>query len=345
MKLKKLNYLTSAALSSAVLMACGGGGDPTASDASADAGAAHMSPLQHGNAVGFTLGGTLSGLDSGKTLVLRNNGGSDLALAANGSFRFSGTVVNGDSYTVDVTTQPADQSCSVSNASGTVSGANVADIVVACSAAPGAVASAQPSSTSTPVASALKTPDSALQSVTINNNLPYIYSGASLSVKLVTLAPCGAAGCSFTSYTNNNKLFPVPSAFIVAAGATESTTVMTVGSQAYATAALINAGPTSVWVDVYPALGTRAADGSYSMLGFGSSTRRPGSASTTQLMNRDMALKNLDYQIVRYATRQCQTAIPGATLTRIGVPSLKGEYRNVNNLLTYDATQNLRCAL
>ena len=344
MKLKKLNYLTSAALSSAVLMACGGGGDPTASDASADAGAAHMSPLQHGNAVGFTLGGSLSGLDSGKTLVLRNNGGSDLALAANGSFRFSGTVVNGDSYTVDVTTQPADQSCSVSNASGTVSGANVADIVVACSAAPASVSRVALSSTSTTVVSTTSTPNSALQSVTINNNLPYVYSGASLSVKLVTSAPCGAGGCSFTSYTNNSRLFPVPSAFVVAAGASESTTVMTVGSQTYATSASISAGSKSVSLDVYPALGAPAADGSYGMFGFGSSSRT-GTGSVTQSMNRDMAIKNLDYQIVRYATRQCQTAIPGATLTRIGVPSLKGEYRNANGLLTYDATQNLRCAL
>lgn len=79
----------------------------------------------------FTIGGTVSGL-SGTGLVLQNNGGDNLAVAANAtSFNFAAAVANGTAYSVGVLTQPTGQTCSVQNGSGTAS-ANVSNVAVAC---------------------------------------------------------------------------------------------------------------------------------------------------------------------------------------------------------------------
>ena len=82
----------------------------------------------------FTVGGTVSGLSG--TVVLKNNGGNNLSISANGGFSFSTALANGSAYNVTVGTQPAGQTCTVSNGTGTVSGANVTGVGVACSANP-----------------------------------------------------------------------------------------------------------------------------------------------------------------------------------------------------------------
>jgi hypothetical protein len=80
----------------------------------------------------YTIGGTVSGL-TGTGLVLQDNGGNNLAVSASGSFTFSTAVSSGAAYSVTVLTQPAGQSCTVTNGSGTAS-ANVTNVQVACSA-------------------------------------------------------------------------------------------------------------------------------------------------------------------------------------------------------------------
>jgi hypothetical protein len=81
----------------------------------------------------FTVGGTVTGL-SGSGLVLRNNGGNSLSVAANGSFTFTTPVASGAAYAVTVLTQPSNpaQTCTVSNGSGTVGAANVSNVAVNC---------------------------------------------------------------------------------------------------------------------------------------------------------------------------------------------------------------------
>src|SRR5690606_20937102 len=79
----------------------------------------------------FTVGGTVSGLGSGASVVLQNNGGSNLTLNADGAFTFATPVNGGGAYPVSVLTQPTAQSCSVANGSGTVT-ANVSDVAVTC---------------------------------------------------------------------------------------------------------------------------------------------------------------------------------------------------------------------
>ena len=81
----------------------------------------------------FSIGGTVSGL-AGSGLVLQNNGGNNLTISADGAFSFSTEVADGGSYAATVLTQPSDpsQTCTVSNGTGTVSGAAVTNVMVTC---------------------------------------------------------------------------------------------------------------------------------------------------------------------------------------------------------------------
>ncbi|MGC3980521.1 MAG: beta-propeller fold lactonase family protein [Steroidobacteraceae bacterium] len=66
--------------------------------------------------------------------MLKNNAGNNLAINASGAFVFSSTVVNGGTYAVTVATQPTSpaQTCLVSNGAGTVSGADISNVTIAC---------------------------------------------------------------------------------------------------------------------------------------------------------------------------------------------------------------------
>lgn len=78
----------------------------------------------------YTVGGTTSGLTG--TVVLQINGGDDLTQNANGDFTFDTTIIDGEEYEVTVLTQPAGQTCTVFNGSGTVNGSNVQNVTVTC---------------------------------------------------------------------------------------------------------------------------------------------------------------------------------------------------------------------
>ncbi|KKL06450.1 hypothetical protein LCGC14_2595910, partial [marine sediment metagenome] len=82
----------------------------------------------------YTIGGTVSGL-IGTGPVLQNNDADDLSITVDGSFTFTMPVADTAGYSVTVLTQPAGQTCTVSNATGTVSGANVTNIAITCTLA------------------------------------------------------------------------------------------------------------------------------------------------------------------------------------------------------------------
>ncbi len=98
----------------ALLGACGGGGD---SDAP--------------SALTYTIGGKLSGLATGQSVSISNNGSDTLTLGNNGAFNFPRAVPANAAYAVTVRTQPVGQRCSVSQGSGNASG-NVATVEVRC---------------------------------------------------------------------------------------------------------------------------------------------------------------------------------------------------------------------
>jgi len=78
----------------------------------------------------YKIGGTVSSL-TGAGLVLQNNGGDNLAISASGAFAFSKQVKKDTSYNVTVFAQPAGQTCTVTNGTGTAT-SNVTDVAVAC---------------------------------------------------------------------------------------------------------------------------------------------------------------------------------------------------------------------
>ena len=66
--------------------------------------------------------------------MLQNNGGNDLSLSSNSPFTFSTLLADGAAYSVTVKTNPSGQTCTASNASGTIASANVTNIAVTCTA-------------------------------------------------------------------------------------------------------------------------------------------------------------------------------------------------------------------
>ena len=86
-----------------------------------------------GSDASYTVGGTVTGL-AGGDLVLQNNGGDDLPISGDGAFTFATALDDGSTYTVSVATQPdlPPQSCTVSNAAGTLGGADVVNVDVDC---------------------------------------------------------------------------------------------------------------------------------------------------------------------------------------------------------------------
>jgi hypothetical protein len=84
----------------------------------------------------YTVGGTLTGLPAGDTVTLQDNGSDNLTLSANGPFTFPTALPNDHAYSVTVRgiffggLTPT--TCTLTNASGTISGANATNVLVQC---------------------------------------------------------------------------------------------------------------------------------------------------------------------------------------------------------------------
>ena len=81
-----------------------------------------------------TIGGTISGLTGGESVVLLNNGGDALTVQANGSFTFLTPLADPGTYSVTV--QPPDAAnaaiCSVSSGTGTSFSVPITSVIVTC---------------------------------------------------------------------------------------------------------------------------------------------------------------------------------------------------------------------
>jgi 6-phosphogluconolactonase (cycloisomerase 2 family) len=81
----------------------------------------------------FTVGGPISGL-TGSGLVLQDNGGNDLPVAAGSTtYVFPGAIISGGGYSVTILTQPSNptQTCSIATGAGVIGGVN-ASVAVTC---------------------------------------------------------------------------------------------------------------------------------------------------------------------------------------------------------------------
>jgi len=107
-----VRYLAPAILLTSALVGCGG---------------AYSPPTY------YSVGGTVSGLVAPGQLTLRNNGGDDLTVSANGAFKFATGVLANGNYAVTVQTQPAGLVCSVvGNGTGSSAGAAISNVQVDC---------------------------------------------------------------------------------------------------------------------------------------------------------------------------------------------------------------------
>ncbi len=78
----------------------------------------------------YTVGGEVTGLDG--QVTLSNDGQEDLVVTAPGSFVFPTSLPSAASYVVSVAAQPSQETCSVTNGSGDISGEDIIDILVDC---------------------------------------------------------------------------------------------------------------------------------------------------------------------------------------------------------------------
>jgi hypothetical protein len=79
-----------------------------------------------------TIGGVVTGLNSGAQVALLDNRGDSLTVTANGSFTFATPVTS--AYAVTIGAPPTGETCTVTQGSGTAPATNVTNVMVACAA-------------------------------------------------------------------------------------------------------------------------------------------------------------------------------------------------------------------
>ena len=82
----------------------------------------------HGTEPEFTIGGSISGNTVG--VVLKLNGGNDLAMSSSGSFKFDHKLLKDDTFNVQVV--DTNDQCTVVNGAGTIDKSNITDVSITC---------------------------------------------------------------------------------------------------------------------------------------------------------------------------------------------------------------------
>ncbi|HET6633065.1 MAG TPA: choice-of-anchor Q domain-containing protein [Rhodanobacteraceae bacterium] len=152
-----------------------------------------------------SVGGTVSGLAAGNSVVLQDNGGDDLSVSANGAFQFSTSVDYGSSYAVTVLTQPDSpaQTCTVANGTGTMPDADVTNVQVTCSTETHTVTGSVPAGHGTLSPMSQVITDGAQATLTVTPDVGYHAGsvagcGGSLSGTIFTTAAV-TADCTVTA--------------------------------------------------------------------------------------------------------------------------------------------------
>jgi hypothetical protein len=80
----------------------------------------------------YTVGGILSGLASGESVVVQNNGADNITLSSDSVFNFPLALTSGSSYSVTVLTDPVSEACTVTNGAGAISSSNINSVSIVC---------------------------------------------------------------------------------------------------------------------------------------------------------------------------------------------------------------------
>ncbi len=176
----------------------------------------------------------------------------------------------------------------------------------------------------------------------------YVYSGSTLSVTFKVSEPCPSSGCAVAISSGGSSILSLPSSFTIPAGATQGTLSVIVGNTTYPVpvsfyATFNKATIRSIITAVFAPLSPMSADGSYTMKGFGSSSRT-GTGSTTAAQNDYLARSNMNSNISSLVSRQCRAVNPSGELVGLSAASRVGEFTNSSGLLTYEYTQNIKCS-
>ena len=144
-----------------------------------------------GPAPTYTVGGSVSGLASGATLVLQNNGVGTLNVTGNGSYQFETPLTTNTAYNVTILTQPNNHSCQISGGSGTVAAQAVTTITISCTLDPSYTLGGSVSGLSTGNLVVQKSSGSTTTSHTLSANGPYtldgtLFAGSTYSVTIPT---------------------------------------------------------------------------------------------------------------------------------------------------------------
>lgn len=199
----------------------------------------------------YSIGGSVTGL-TGSGLVLQDNAGNDLAVAAgSGTFTFSTPIASGANYQVTVKTQPTapTQTCAATAATGTVVSSNVTNVVVTCTTTTYTVGGSITGLT----ASGLVLQNNAADDLTVpatSTSFTFataVASGASYSVTVKT-QPAGLT-CAVTSASGTVGAAPVTNVAVACTpvasfvcGVTENGTVVTHASNITASETWAGAG-------------------------------------------------------------------------------------------------------
>ncbi len=211
----KLVALGCGAAIAALLTGCGGG--------------------SNGNA---TISGSVSGLTPNTSIVLTDNGANNLTVTGNAAssvgFTFAQTIASQGSYNVQVATQPANQTCSVTNGSGVVdfSGDPIGNVAVACSN----------NATLNAVVSGLDAKNSVVLSLTLQND--------PLTALQTTVTGNGTV--NFTNASGATVTLPLGTLYVVSVATqpTNPTQVCTVSGSTPASGGVVSVDGTTVDVTI-----------------------------------------------------------------------------------------------
>ena len=160
----------------------------------------------NGGSQTYTIGGAVSGL-TGSGLVLQNNGGNNLPIAADGAFTFSASVSSGSAYLVTVLTQPTSpaETCKVTNGSGTAT-SNITSIQVTCTLNAPPVTYTIGGNVSGLTGSGLVLEDNGTNNLTVTADGPFVFttpiaSGNAYAVTVLTQPSSPAQTCRVTNGT------------------------------------------------------------------------------------------------------------------------------------------------
>lgn len=158
----------------------------------------------NGTATSFSIGGTVSGLDNGKQVVLSDNGTGALDISQNGSFQFAQKVALNGSYAVTVATQPPGETCVVLNGSDSDVSANITNVKVICSnktVAIGGVVSGLEAGVS--VMLTLSTNNN---SITVSQNSNFTFPSVIPMYSLYNVTAKSSSNAEICSVTNNSGI-------------------------------------------------------------------------------------------------------------------------------------------